>query len=156
MPGRPQNKGIDMLLLRKIFAQGEMTVVEISEMFSPLSGAKIARLRRQMGLKTPKTMRCIKCNEMKALNCFRSAYPGLCIRCRIAQGIEESHWKGNKRKVVEPVQTVRVKCLKCEPARWFLSPVGYDGKAVFHICPTHRKTNGYLGDQEEEFILRFG
>ena len=160
MAGRPQNKGIDMLLLRKIFQQGQMTVVEISEMFetlhgSHISGAKIAKLRRQMGVESPKTMICPYCGLPKALNCFRSGYTG-CIKCRIERGEEESHWHGNKGKQKKNVhaQIVRAVCLKCNNK--FSTRLDIFGKKLNRICPTCSKTNAYLGDQEETFNLMFG
>ena len=162
MAGRPQNKGIDMLLLRKIFQQGQMTVVEISEMFetlhgSHISGAKIAKLRRQMGIETPKTMKCIKCGEMKALNCFRAGYTGICVKCRVKLGIEKVHQRGHGKQA-KVIKMRGVLCHGCHKPFPKDAPARFDPRSkrrLDYYCPVCKAGNDEIEDFDE-LIIRFG
>ena len=137
----------DMVLLKKIFAQGEMTTIEVSEMFE-ICVRKAGELRKECGFITSKHLKCNVCLEDRAVNCFNSKHSGICIKCRRIMGIEKQYGRHGGRPKTEAIPTIRSKCLKREPARWFLSPVGYDGKALHHICPFHQKMNKWLGEDE--------
>jgi hypothetical protein len=146
----------DYTYIRSVLKRTDITENVVRDL-TRIQHCEIRELRKLWGLPRSPTFKCNTCGLDKAPNCFKSENMGMCIICRRQIGIEVNNVKGGRPSLDITVQTVRVKCLKCDPVRWFLSPVGYDGRAVYHICPSHRKTNNYLGDEECATLnLRFG
>jgi hypothetical protein len=146
---------MDKDLLRKIFESNTMTDKQVAEMFGT-SRSTISVRRRELQVKAGRIV-CNICGEPKRASCYNSEFPGVCISCRRATGLEDITERSGRP--VNTTKVMRVKCLRYTEGNehYFLSPVSVDGRTpVNHICPKHRFCNRWWGENEEPLAIRMG
>lgn len=140
---------VDIVLLRKIFEQGNMSGREMEDLFG-ISWGCLRKIRRSMGFKEHKKIVCNVCEKAKSRNMYSYKSPGVCITCRRAKDSSIKHGG----RPVSTIKTARTKCLKC--SRPFLTRLGYHREKVNRICPVCSRTNSFIGENSDYPELMFG
>jgi hypothetical protein len=138
--------------------QGNRTDADLGAMFG-IANFTAYQLRKKFGYEAPKSIICSVCEHDRKPNMYSSKHPGICILCAVKLGLRAKYkrLRGRyRRRAGEPQgDIVKVKCLKCEPTKYFESPLGVDGRPMYHFCPDCMQINYVMDYNNREDVEEY-